>query len=225
MTSLIATFSGVPIMFSRTIAAFVLCMAGMPAAASTITFTNLAPLADADLSDVVSVSRFDPTLGSLSSVSWEVVGAIASILGIENNGSRVINGSVFVDVDFFLTSAAITVPGSPAFSILGTTGPVLLGIGESALFPVTAMTTITGTETPSAAFIGPGTIDLSFLTSTSFGGSGVGGDIAISQATDAGLRFSITYHYDVDGVIPLPASALLLVSGIGLLAMARRRRT
>jgi hypothetical protein len=146
-------------------------------------------LADVEISGILSVSKFDASLGTLLGVTYEITGAIASILGVQNDSPGAVVGSAFTSVDFNVDANELPLGASPDFNVFGTTGLVALSAGESALFPVTSSTTISGSVAPSVAFIGPGTIDLSFLTTTSFGGSGFGGDITISQATDAGLTF------------------------------------
>lgn len=203
--------------------AFGAAMLSQAAQAQSITYTDTAALSDVDLSGVLSVSKFDPSLGTLTGVSWSITGAIASILGISNDGSRTIQGSAFTSVDFELSSAPLSLAASPDFNVLGSTGLVTLGIGESVLFPITAQTTISGTAAPAAAFLVPGTIDLAYMTSTSFGGSGFGGDITISQATDAGVSFSITYDYRTP---PVPEASTFAMAGIGLIGLwlVRRRR-
>ncbi len=195
-----------------------------PASAATVTFSDAFALSDVEISGVLSVSKFDTSLGTLTGVSWTITGAIASVLGITNTGAHPINGSAFTSVDFDVSAAELSLGASPDFSVFGTTGLVALGVGASALFPVTATTTITGSETPSSAFFGPGTIDLSFLTTTSFGGNGFGGDITISQATDAGLMFEITYTFDEFSTVPLPGSLAFLTGALALAGLVRIRR-
>lgn len=205
------------------VVAFGAAMLSQAAQAQSISFTDMVGLSDVEISGVLSVSKFDPSLGTLTGVSWSITGAIASILGVSNDGPRSIQGSAFTSVDFELSSASLPLGASPDFNVFATTGLVTLGAGESALFPVTAQTTIAGTAAPSAAFQAPGTIDLDFFTSTSFGGSGFGGDITISQATDAGVSFSITYDYRT---APIPEASTFAMAGIGLIGLwlARRRR-
>lgn len=206
------------------LAACVVAATSLPsrADAASITFSDQVPLGDVEISGTLSVARFDPSLGVLTGVSWSITGAIATILGIENFSARTITGSAFTNVDFDVASADLSLGASPDFGVSGSTGLVSLGVGQSALFPITSQNTITGTEAPGAGFLLPGTIDLSYLTTTSFGGSGFGGDLTLSQATDAALAFSITYEFTV---IPEPGSLSMLAAGLlGLAGAARARR-
>lgn len=201
-------------------------MAASGAQAATITFTDTLPLQDVELGGTVSVAQFDPSLGTLTGVTWSLTGAIASILGIQNDGPNTVQGSAFTSVDFDFDSAVLSLGASPDFNVFATTGLVSLGSGETVLFPVTASTTITGSEAVSASFIGLSLVDVLYFTTTGFGGSGFGGDITISQATDAGIQFSITYEYDEVSEVPLPAAAPLMAAGLGLFGLygARRRK-
>jgi hypothetical protein len=193
------------------------------ASAATISFSDLQPLADADISGVLSVPRFDATLGTLVGVSWSMTGATASILGITNNSAGPVSGSASTEVEFNLSAAELSLAASPDFSVVASTGAVVLSAGESALFPLTSSFTLTGTEAASGAFVGPGTIDLSYFTITAFGGRGFGSDITISQATDAGLKFDITYEF---AIVPLPAALPMMLAALaGLGGLATRRRT
>jgi|GEM_PF-2219867 len=197
---------------------------GASAQALTVSFTDQLALADVEISGTLSVPKYDSSLGPLTGVTFTITGAIASILGVENRSTGAINGSAFTNVDFDVSSALLPLGGSPDFSVFASTGLVSLGVGASALFPVTESVIITGSVAPSADFLTPGTVDLDFLTTTSFGGNGFGGDIAISQATDAGISFTITYE---SAMVPPPAAALFMASVIGLgvlTSMSRRRR-
>lgn len=200
-----------------------------PAQALTVSFSDQAALADVEISGVLSVDKFDGTLGVLTGVSFEITGDITSLLGIVNQSGGDVSGSATTSVAFDVDAAELSLGASPDFTVEAGTGDVTLGAGQSEQFPLSADATITGTETPGADFIGPGTIDLDFLTTTSFRAAGFGGDIAISQAVDAGLTFTITYEFeeDIAPPVPLPASVSMMTLAAGLLgavALGRRRR-
>ena len=195
--------------------------------AATITYTDSVALSDVEIAGTLSAPQFNSALGTLTGVSWSITGAIASVIGVENDSGSTITGSAFTNVEFDLTSALLSLDASPDFSIFASTGLVSLGVGASALFPVTATATITGVEAVSSAFIGGSLVDVLYLTMTSFGGNGFGGDITISQATDAGISFSLTYEYSTDPTVsevPLPAAAPLMLAGMGLFGFVAKRR-
>lgn len=209
----------------KALIACALSVAASNAHAATISFTDIIPLQDVEISGSVAVPQFDSTLGTLTGISWTLTGAIASIIGVRNDSAGTVTGSAFVQADYFLDSTTLSLGASPDFSLLASTGSVTLGVGESVLFPVTGTQSLSGTEAVSAAFIGNSLVEVLVLTLTSFGASGFGGDITISQATDAGFEFMITYEFD-EAVIPLPATAPLMAAGLGLFGFygARRRR-
>lgn len=194
-----------------------------PAHAVTISFSDQLVLQDVEINGTLSVPQFDPSLGTLTGVTFSITGAIASILGITNNSTRTVSGTASTSVGFDVSSPVISLPASPDFSVVGSTGLVTLAPGEIAMFPVTGTFTLSDSVAPSAAFIGGGTVDLDFMTTTSFSGSGFGGDIIISQATDAGIMFEIEYEFDAVA-IPLPATAPLLAAAAGLFLFVGRRR-
>lgn len=196
-----------------------------PAAnAATMTVSDLIALSEVELDGTLSVAKFDTSLGTLTGVTWEITGAIASILGIENRGTRPISGAASTVVDFFLESAELSLGASPDFTVVGTAPVASLAVGASALFPVTGEFTLTGSETPGSAFFGPGTVDLAFSTLTSFSAAGLGGNLAFTQATDAGLMLTITYEFDEFSVVPLPGGASLLFGALGLAGLMTVRR-
>jgi hypothetical protein len=198
-------------------AAIVLAFAA-PATAASVTFNDTHPLSDVDISGTLSVPGFDTALGTLDSVDWEITGSIASILGITNDSAGTLTVTAHTNVDFDLDSALLSLGASPDFGVFASTGQVTLGVGESALFPLTSNETLTGSEAPAAGFLLPGTVDVAYQSTTSFGASG-GGDLTVSQATDAGISLTVTYN---STPIPEPASAALLAL-TGLLVTRRRR--
>jgi hypothetical protein len=210
---------------TKTLLACALSAAASNVHAATITFTDTIPLQDVEISASVAVPQFNSSLGTLTGISWTLTGAIASIIGVQNDSAGPVTGSAFVRADYLLDSTTLSLGASPDFSLLVSTGVATLGVGESVLFPVTGMQSISGMEAVSAAFIGNSLVEVLVLTLTSFGASGFGGDITISQATDAGFEFVITYEFD-ETVIPVPAAAPLMAAGLGLFGLygARRRR-
>lgn len=202
-----------------------LSVAASNARAATISFTDAIPLQDVEINASVAVPQFDSSLGTLTGISWTLTGAIASLIGVQNDSAGPVTGSAFVRADYLLDSTTLSLGASPDFSLLVSTGVVTLGVGESVLFPVTGTQSISGMEAVSAAFIGNSLVEVLVLTLTSFGASGFGGDITVSQATDAGFEFVITYEFD-ETVIPVPAAAPLMAAGLGLFGLycARRRR-
>ncbi|MEZ4356289.1 MAG: choice-of-anchor E domain-containing protein [Myxococcota bacterium] len=189
------------------------------ASAATISFSDQRRLTNVDFSGTLSVPRFDVSLGSLSEVRWTVTGAIASILGATNNAFVPVSGSAHTRVVFELGSTALSFGGSPDLEVIATTGSFGLSPGESALVPITAMDARIGTELPGPGFLGPGTVDLDFATLTSFGASGFGGNLTLSQRTDAAIRLEVVYDF-----VPVPEPSTAMLMALGLAALASMRR-
>lgn len=207
------------------VAGLALSAVSLSTQAETVSYSDLAPLADAEISGILSVPGFDSSLGTLTGVYWEVEGAFASILGIENDSGNTISGSAFTEVEFDVDSPLLSMGASPDFSIFGSTGQVTLGVGAAALFPVVTSTTISGYEAGSPAFFRPATVDMSYLTTTYFGSSATGGDVTIGQSTDAGIKLTVTYEYTTEVTpVPLPAAAPLMGAGLTFFSLIARRR-
>lgn len=180
--------------------------------------------APTDLVDVVlSLPQFDPSLGTLASIDWEFEGSIVGTIQLTNNNQTSSLVSASTQSTFFFSGPG----GQPLanFSVSGSTGPQNLAAGESSVFPVSGSDSLSGTLGPLAAFIGLGTLDVTVSTLTGILISGGGGNIASVQVTDATALFRLTYNYEEDvDVIPLPAAGWLLLTALGGLAVAGRRR-
>ncbi|WP_172326702.1 choice-of-anchor E domain-containing protein [Mangrovicoccus sp. HB161399] len=205
-----------------------LAAATTPALALTVTYNDTTALRDVELDsgallqDPLSIPLFDSSLGTLISVSYELTGTVDGSLGIVNLSPNPIGGYATSTVAFSFASSLL---GSDSFDTVASTGLILLGVGGSTTVPVSGSNSYSQSITDPVAlagFIGSGSFDIDYLTSTSLGGGAWGGDVSITQLTDAQLGISVTYTF---ATVPLPASSALLFGGVGLLAAAGRRRT
>jgi len=203
----------------------------VPAQALTISFSDSLPLEDVEINGTLSVSKFDPALGVLTGVTFEIVGEIASEITIENDGDDDVNVEATTTVEFELDAAELSLDASPDLSISVSTGDVVIEDDEEETFSLAASDTLTGSEAPSADFVGLGVINLDFATSTAFAAAGGGSDISFAQAADAGLTFTSTDYSEahvVPPAVPVPPSVALMAFGAGVLGAgvlhSRRRR-
>lgn len=202
----------------------------VPAQALTISFSDSLPLEDVEINGTLSVSKFDPALGVLTGVTFEIVGEIASEITIENDGDDDVGVQATTTVEFDFDAAELSLDASPDLTISASTGAVVIDDDDEQTFSLSASDTLTGSEAPSADFLGPGVINLDFATSTAFAAAGGGSDISFAQAADAGVTFTITYEFEENIVppeVPVPPSLALMTFGAGLLGagvLHRRRR-
>ena len=193
--------------------------------AQAVTVSDMLPLQDVNISGTLTVQQFNPMLGNLTGIMFEITGEILGSLTVTNFGTNPISGTATTDVDFNLTSVLLPLAATPDFTVSSSVTTGILAPGEMEMGVVSGMQTISGSIGPLNAFIGTGTVDvLDFFTVTNFSGSGFGGDILIQQITDAGIKLDITYEFDAVA-IPLPATAPLLVAAAGLFLFVGRKRT
>ena len=198
--------------------------------AATISFSDALALSDVEISGTLSVPKFDGALGTLTGVTFEIKGEAQSLITIANNGAQDITANATTNIAFDVSSALLPLGASPDFTVSATTGDVGVGAGQAELFTLAGSETLSGAVAPSADFLAPGTVDLDFITATSFAFASTGGNVTFTDATQAGIQFEITYEFD-DGVavIPTPAAGLLMASVFGVFCLsasaARRNRS
>ena len=200
------------------------------ATATSVTFRSEQPLSDAPISGALSLSKFDPSLGTLTAVLWRITGTMADVLSLTPDGGASYSGWVASQMYFDVSAPELNLVATPFFSsdflASATTPVVTLQVGEVAVVPLAAMKTISRYAAPGAAFQGAGTIDLSYDAHPSLLGNNFMGDVAVSQSPEAGIDFEITYYYDHPVVteVPLPASLVLLAGALGTSSILVLRR-
>jgi hypothetical protein len=180
------------------------------------------PAQAADWTAAITVSQFDPSLGTLNAVFIQTVGN-ASVNGyLQNNASlpETFSFGMGVEVATLLPNSSLltadVLAAKPGVFTVPPQGGVAV-FGGPATYTGTASTTLSGAEM--APFVGAGSVGLPTETSTVLAFTGGGGNIQANLSTLVGETFHIEYEYS-----PVPeASTCGVIVGLGcLLALVRR---
>lgn len=216
------------------LACAILAAAAGIARADQITFSDTIPLANTNWVDSVTVSKFDPALGFLDSIEFELTGHVegdvqfesldASPAHVETSLSALIelhrpDNSLLLDV----LPAFMTADDVSAFDNVidfgGTSGRSYLNQSadqmDSSTSPPPASDLTLFTGAPHA----PGTITLPVNANATSTASGAGNLLAAFE-TLASATVVVKYNYTV----PEPATFAMLALGTGLIPLRRRRR-
>ena len=202
------------------------------AQAVTISYTQSVPVSLTNWTSVLAFQQFDPTLGTLNSITFSMTSSCEG-QGFAENMSTMSGSS------FSWELSALVQLKRPDNSVLlqiqpFETSPIYnLGVYDGAMNftgasgvtdPLNASDTVSLTTPPPvddlALFTGIGSVD---LTATATAKSKVvgGGNIAMGASTKAGVGATITYDYTP---VPEPGSLVALLSGLGGLILHRRRK-
>lgn len=201
------------------------------AGASTVSYGPYAqPLSTTNWSTSITLPQFDPALGTLNSISFVLFGHVEGTAKFESMDAA--PAVITMDLSAMLklkrpdlTDLVVTIPvastsdNASAFDgtidFGGTSGNTYGGLSANDTESAT-----TSTAADKALFTGLGSIVLPVTASGASTGSGAG-NLLLQFQTSASAWATVTYDYTA---VPEPSSLLALMSGLGVIGLAIRRK-
>lgn len=190
--------------------------------AATVTYTTTTPIpaATTDWSSSLAFQQFNPSLGTLSSVTLKFTGVMNTVVTATNNSQSDSSGTAKTEIQITVqdNGGNLLAPTIDLFSPLlsyvlapgqSTTSGQLIKTGNSS--------SLYSSADILAEFTGPGSIILPASTFSQTSLTNTGGNTYASQTSTASLTGQVIYEY----AVPEPATLSLLA--LGGLALRRRR--
>jgi hypothetical protein len=192
-----------------------------------ITTSTPIPSTLTDWTGSLAFAQFNPSLGTLDSVTLEFSSTLTTTLTINNTASSASSGSAKTELQVTVQDAGLNL-NVPELDMLSPAFNYVLGPGGFTTSGLLTKSANDGGNNYTAAgvlaeFTGLGSISLPASTFTQTDLSNTGGNTSASQVTDASLTGTVEYFYTPTAV-PEPSTLGLLVLGLGMLPFRRRQR-
>lgn len=180
------------------------------------------PFTLTDWTSSLDFQKFNPGLGTLTSVTLNLSGSIRTTIAVTNSSLSASSGTAKTEVQFFVQDGGNNLV-APALDLFSPTFAYSLAAGDGTS---SGLLTKNGNSSDTytlgsilAAFTGAGNITLSASTFTQTLLANTGGNTSAAQVTDAALTGEVIYNYTA---VPEPTSMALL--GLGAAAVIIRKR-
>ena len=203
------------------------------AQADTISFSANRPLDTTDFVDVLTLGKFDTSLGHLNSIQFDLSGTVVTDGGVES-----LDGSASMANLGLNATLALSRPNSSTITNASTgfSQSVTLAAfdGDIDFAGPSGYTLNTRSNTVASSFVSTDANDFALFSALHGGNINLGiSALALSEATgpgnvisyfvtQAGAQARITYNYTPTAV-PEPETYAMMLAGLGLLALRRRK--
>ena len=221
----------------KTFAALALAAGLVPFAsvhAATISYTDSKAMTTTNWTDELSFAMFDSSLGTLTSIRFDLSGVVQGVGNAESLDSS--SSTVTLSLGSLLTlsrpdhtSLVVTNPVfTQGFDFTAFDGGINFGGtsgGSTGVVSANGSNFFVSTNASDFALfsaLGGGTINLGLGAVGASSGNGSGNLITQFSTSASGVA-KVTYDYTPSGTVPEPASLALLCGGLGLIGAARRR--